>query len=127
MSLNRLRGKRLQARSGSRWVQNTLESVFGIAAPVCPSCRHINPHAVNEPPPARCQSCGSAMLPACPEHGEAQCSGACPSRPCHDCSGTGSQPAFIDPKAWREDRICKKCGREIGAAANTRSSGHDPS
>ena len=117
MTLNRLRGKRLQARSGSRWTKNTLESVFGLTAPVCPTCRHLNPHAVNEPPPARCQSCGVAMIPACPTHGEAQCGETCASRPCSGCGGTGAAPPFIDPKAWREDRICKKCGRQVGCCA----------
>lgn len=117
MSLNRLRGKRLQARSGSRWTQNTLESVFGIHAPVCPTCRILNPHSVYEPAPARCHRCEASMLPACPEHGEANCGQSCSARPCAACGGAGKVAPFIDPKAWREGRICHKCGREHGSCA----------
>lgn len=113
VTINRLRGKRLQARSGSRWVKNTVESVFGLTTPTCPSCGGFNVIPVGGYVPARCQHCGAAMLSACPQHGEAECGESCPSRPCASCSQTGPIPPFIDPKAWREERLCRGCARML--------------
>jgi hypothetical protein len=48
-------------RPGGRFRRATLENTFGLSAPVCPSCRRLNPHAVNEPPPENCHACGAAM------------------------------------------------------------------
>jgi len=55
--------RHLSRQSNGRFRRATLENTFGITAPVCPSCRRFNPHAVNEPPPENCHACGAPLKP----------------------------------------------------------------
>jgi hypothetical protein len=58
-------GRRLYSRqTNGRFRRATLENTFGITAPVCPSCRRLNPHGVGEPPPETCHACGAPMASA---------------------------------------------------------------
>jgi len=55
-------GRRLYSRqTNGRFRRATLENTFGITAPVCPSCRRFNPHAVNGPAPTHCHACGAPL------------------------------------------------------------------
>ena len=54
--------KRIPSRQrNGRYRRATLENTFGLKAPVCPHCRGLNPHGINEPAPEVCGQCGKPM------------------------------------------------------------------
>jgi ssDNA-binding Zn-finger/Zn-ribbon topoisomerase 1 len=54
--------RRIHSRQGNgRFRRATLENTFGLSAEVCPKCRAVNAHKVNEPKPTHCHACGAPL------------------------------------------------------------------